>query len=412
MTQTSQNTDVGKNIGTQDGFSIRAIALIIAVSVMSFGGLATLLAWGPELRDKDIAGAHVYSSSALGYAGLIKMLERQGTPVQVSRTDFKQLNPSGLTIMVPDRYSVKFGEYVPISSPALIILPKWNGLGDRLKPKWQKTTFLAADTAAQSVLKEFDKDATVKRGPPPAWVTTPGGALFKASFDKSLQVMKSKSLEPMLTTSNGILLAKVPDFSVYILTDPDLANNFGISDPENARLMLSIIATIRGDQNRPVVFDATLNGFERSTNLLRIILDIPFLGATLTILAGFLLLGWSACVRFGAPERDDAVFTLGKQALADNTAALLTMTNREAHMAPGYLALSRKAARKALGAPPHLTEAQINDLLERLSKDDGNEPRWKDISASMSTTANSREDLILNAQRLYRWREEKTHGHK
>jgi len=392
-------------------FNPRTIAIVIAMSVMSFGGLLTLLAWGPELQSKDRAGAHAYSSSALGYAGLVKLLEFQGRTVNISRTPRMLNERGGLKILAPGVTASKLEDQLPLSGPMLVILPKWHGQRDRLKPEWQSDLFLSGVNKADRILSYFDETAEVKHLDPPNAMTV-RSKTFSTVFEEKIQLIKSKELEIIIGAPGGALLARDIDSDIYFLSDPDLANNFGLASSENARLMLTILKTIDTDPTAPIVFDATLNGFERSTNLLRIMLDIPFLGATLTFLAGILLLGWAACIRFGAPEREEPAFALGKQALADNTAGLFTMTHREARMAPGYLTLSRKAVAKALGAPASLSEAELSALLDRLGPDKDSGQSWSQMADGLRAPSKTRDDLLNKAQRLYRWRKEKTHGHK
>lgn len=396
--------------GGTSGFNPRTIGIIIAMSVMSFGALATLLAWGPELQSKDRAGAHAYSSSALGYAGFVKLLEYQGNSVTVSRTRRGLEDHQGLAILAPGITGGRLEEYLPLSGPTLIILPKWNGQADRLKPQWHEKTALQSTQDAQAILENFDEDAQIKHSEPRPKIIF-GTRPFQAQFDETLQVIKSKSLETIIAAPGGALLAKDPYSNVYILSDPDLANNFGLAHSENARLILSILRDIEQEDSTSILFDATLNGLEQSTNLLRIVLDVPFLGATLTLLFGFFLLGWSACVRFGSPALEERAFALGKQALADSTAGLIAMTHREQQMAPGYLALTRKSIAKSLSAPSDLSEDKLNALLERLGPEAASGQTWTQISGDFQVAAKTREDLLNKAQRLYRWRKEKTHGH-
>lgn len=389
-------------------FNPRTVMTVIAISLMSFGALLALLAWGPELQNKNRAGAHAFSSSALGYAGLVKLLQYQEKTVTISRLERGINDHSGLVILAPGYTSTKLADQLPLYGPMLIILPKWNGSPDPRKPQWQEKTSLGGGTAASRILEYFDENAEARLVSSPSYLSV-GRTSFSPVFDDKLQIIKSKELEIVIQSPGGALLAKMPDESVYFLSDPDLANNFGLASPENARLMMSILNTIDPGEET-IVFDATLNGFERSTNLLRIVLDIPFLGATLTILSGFLLLGWAAFVRFGVPEKDLPAFALGKQALADNTAGLITMTHREARMAPGYLALSRKALIKSLGLPPGTSEQEVDKILERLWPASDDQKSWSQVADGLRSPTRSREDLLNKARQLYRWRKEKTNG--
>lgn len=391
-------------------FTLRTTMLIIMIAIMSFGALLTLLAWGPDIRSKDRAGAHAWSSSAIGYGGLVGLLELRGTEVSLSRTRQRIDQYNGLLVLTPGSAATGLEDHLPLQGPALVILPKWAGAPDPLRPKWQNDTSLRSTNTAETLVHLFDEDADITQIIPPNVVRTPYGQ-FQPDVAEKMQLIKSDLLETVIAAPTGTLLAKLAGEDIYILADPDLANTFGLANADNARLMLSILDNISTDRDAPIIFDTTLNGFGRSTSLLRIMLDIPFLGATLIMLCGFGLLGWRAGVRFGAPAREAIAIALGKQALADNTAALFTVTQRETRMAPGYLALTRKVTARALGAPAGLSEAELAALFDRLGPDGSGEERWTAMANGLKTPSGSRDELLDKAQRLYRWRKEKTHGY-
>ncbi len=401
----------GSEAARNHAFHPKMVAAVIAIALMAFGALVTLLAWGPEIQSKDRAGTHAYSSSALGYGGLVELLKLSGRSVSISRTRHAFTAHEELLILAPGETAAWLEDIVPIAGPALIILPKWTGAADINKPSWQRDSQLGRVGRAETILAYFDETASIDHVTPPDAIDLTYGRL-SPKFDEKLQLIKSDVLVPVVSVSEGVILAKMPDTDVYFLADPDLANTFGLAVADNARLILSILQTISNGPDQAILFDVSLNGLEQTTSLLRIILDIPFLGATLTILAAMLLLGWAACVRFGAPLREQAAFALGKQALTDNTAGLFAMTKRETQMAPGYLALSRKVMTKALGAPAHLSEAELTALLDRLGPSEKDALTWTQMAAGLREPTATREDLLRKAQQLYRWRQEKMHGHR
>ena len=256
----------------------------------------------------------------------------------------------------------------------------------------------------------IDNEAEVDRISSPAAINSPYGR-FRPHFEDKMQVLQSDYLEPVISAPTGQLLSKTPGWEIYVLSDPDLANTFNLDVTDNAKLMVNILNDIRVTEDTPIVFDATLHGFSRSNSMLRILLDVPFLGATLTLLVAAGLLLWSAFTRFGAPARTKQVFALGKEALADNTAGLISMTGREVKMAPGYLALSRKALLRELDVTRNLSDAETNALLDRLSADDEAGPSWAQLRDDLNKPASSRDDLLQKARRLYRWRKERPNGH-
>jgi hypothetical protein len=400
---------------TFNPFSPRTILLGIIISLMSFGAVMTLLAWAPELSDRERADATAYSIAATGYNGLVQLLEKTDTPVSISRSERNLSSWTHFLILTPSagnmpRAKALFGDY-EIGQPVLIILPKWSARTNNRNTRLQASLTLSSTTNIARLLDEIDETASINRLVAPASVSSPYGR-FRPHFEEKMQIIESDYLVPVIPGPKGMLLAQVPDQQIFILADPDLANTFNLDQPENARLMLSIVNDLRGSQSLPVVFDATMNGFSRSTSLLKILLDVPFLGATLVLLMAAILLLWSAFTRFGAPARETQIFALGKEALADNTAGLISMTGRERKLAPDYLALSRKAALKSLGITRNLSDAEINALLERADRDDDTKEHWAQLRDALGKPATSREDLLQKARRIYRWRKEKFNGHK
>ena len=408
----SQRLETGTQ--TVNPFSPRTILIGIIVSLMSFGAVLTLMAWAPELSDRERAGSTPYSRAATGYSGLITLLENYGVPVSISRLERSFDTHDRLLVLTPlpgDMPSAKARfEDGDIAEPVLIILPKWSAVTDRLNTRWQSELSLLSDTRIERVLEHLDDEAEIERITSPAAVNSPYGR-FRPHFEDKMQVLQSDYLEPVIAAPTGQLLSKVPDWEIYILSDPDLANTFNLDTPDNAKLMVSILNELRETDNTPVIFDATLHGFSRSASMLRILLDVPFLGATLILLVAAGLLLWSAFTRFGAPAKTEQVFALGKAALADNTAGLISMTGREVKMAPDYLALSRKALLRELGITRNLSEAETNALLDRLSADEETGPRWSELRDDLNKPASGRDDLIQKARRLYRWRKERPNGH-
>jgi hypothetical protein len=383
--------------------------LIVLVAVLSLGAVLTLMAWSPDLSARDRAGPTPYSRSSTGYAGLTNMLEARGQPVAISRRETPISNGGGRLLILTLPFSGPSITSEDIGGPALIVLPKWTYRTNPARRSWEIDANLEAEERVEAVAARFDETVSVKRADNPGRLDTPFGPI-NPDFEDQMQLMRSQMLQPVIASGEGILFGQIPDRDIYILADPDLLNNFGLSRTENARAGLDIVDFAAGGRNQPVVFDATLHGFEQSRNLLKILLDIPYLGATLIALAAMVLTGWAATIRFGAPEREVRAIAAGKRALADNTAGLITMAKRDRRMAPGYLALSRRALARELGLPKTLTEAETNALLDRMGEQSGLESRYRDLQAGLSQPARSREDLKHKARALWRWRKEMTHG--
>jgi hypothetical protein len=387
--------------------SARVAAILIAVAAISFGAVLVMAGWAPEMRDRNQAGDHPYSTSAIGYNGLVRLLESADYPVEVSRLDSDLESRSwGLMIITLPAYgSLYVLDDKNLQPTTLAVLPKWLGRTDPMNATRQADTRFIDARDLNDTLRAVYPQAEILRVPVPGRIETPFGETTIRP-DVRLQLIKDPSLETIIGTEGGALLAYDGTRGVYLLSDPDLLNTFGLARRENARFAVQLIDFLRYDADEPILLDATLHGFERSENLLKMLFSVPYIGATLVALAAALLLGWAATIRFGPPLSEARAIALGKQALADNSAGLVTMARREAKMAPGFLALVRRRLAREIGAPKTLTEAQVSDMFDRLGPDPETGRVFSQMEAELKEPATGREDLLAKARALYRWRKE------
>ncbi len=386
-------------------FSARMVAILITIALFSFGAIMVLAGWAPELRDRNVAGSHPFSTSALGYNGFVQLLEAQDYPVSISRLERTLTEDDWglLVVTLPGWGASRAVEDLDTKRTTLLVLPKWVGMTDPTNRARQRDTRFIDASSVNDVLDTLGLEAEIGRIDIPDTIQTGAGRLALRP-DVKMQVIRGDDLEAIVETRDGILLARDPATGMFILADPDMINTFGLSRIENARFAMQMIDLIRFDRDQPIVFDATLHGFIRSENLLQMVFDIPFIGATLTALAAALLLGWAALMRFGPPVREHRVIAFGKQALTDNSAGLVTMARRETRMAPGYLHLIRRRVARDIGAPRTMTETQLTALLDRLGPEEGSGKRFTDMASGLQEPAANRDDLMNKARELFRWR--------
>ena len=384
--------------------SARVAAILIAIAVVAFGGILVLAGWAPEINQRSRAGEHPYSTSALGYNGFVRLLEAQGYPVRISRLerDLESRQGGLMIITVPAGQRLPDLDALSLQYPTLLVLPKWQGRIDPLDQTRQADTRFLDAGALNDRLSPYYPNAEILRIPEPKPIVTPFGKA-RVEPDIRLQLIRSNALEPIAGDKTGMLLGYDPDRQIYILSDPDLINTFGLARLDNAVFATRMVSYLRGDSVEPILFDATLHGFQRSENLLKMLFSVPFIGATLVALASALLLGWGAAIRFGPPAREGRAIALGKQALADNSAGLVTMARRESRMAGGYAALIRRRLAAALGLPRGLSESQLSEMFDRMGPASGSEQVFTDMETGLRDHTTSREDLVERARRLHRW---------
>ena len=311
-------------------FSVRTMIWVVLVGVFAFAAMVVLTAYAPDLRSGSDAGAHALSRSAVGFGGIVELLQDLHEPVVVSRGSPPPVKTGeGLLIMTPNPTTgAKEIEGLHFEGVRLVVLPKWAAGPDPLNPDWAVKIGPLPDGLAAGPLGAGHGKIAIQRragvtGPVlkaaegfgfPAGETIPLGRIDQ------LQTLSGPGWDPVLTDEQGhAVLAIAKQGGIAVISDPDILDTHGMADLATARAGVEIVDRLR--TGGPVVFDVTLNGFGRGRSLLKLALAPPLLGATLCLVAAALMMGLHAAVRFGPSERPPPVLALGKRALADNSAA-------------------------------------------------------------------------------------------
>ena len=392
-----------------------SLVLVSAFSLLSF---LVLSAYAPGLRSTSDGGAHALSTSAIGFAGIIRLLGDDGVPVVVDR-GFLSKEREGGSLMVLTPAAFGDSEQVAAIDPAgprLVVLPKWNVARDPFARAWvRKVDTLNDDLVVNSALKSLSATTKLSRaeGTAPVALRISKGARFRipsrvAAVD-SLQTISGKDWLPLIVDGHGkSVLVQLRGTRTYVLADPDLMNTHGLYDLATARAAVGILQGLRANDSA-LRFDVTLNGFGTSPSLLRQAFEPPFLGATLCAIIAAALMAFHAVARFGAPLRAASAFASGKRALVDNSAQLIKMLGREPRMTLRYAYTTRNMAARAVGAPKDLSGSELNALLDRLTRAGGPTPALQEL-CDEAAGAQSRSDMMDIAAKLYRWRRGLTHG--
>jgi hypothetical protein len=392
---------------------------VVALAMVAVGALSLLFylvfsAYAPDYAGEGDTRTNAVSRSAVGFAGLAAFLRLQGVPVLISRgLDEGEFEKASLVILTPGPDN-RAAEVLAVTEfePKLIILPKWLAAPDPLRLGWVRNVgLLPADRIAERLLAFNSTSPTISQ----AIGVIPVG--LRMGFDgteatpgsiESLQTMSGRDWIGYVTDQQGrSVVARLEGTETYVLSDPDLMNTHGLKDLAAARVAAAIIQAIRvGDG--PVIFDLTLSGYRRSPNPLRLAFEPPLLGATLCSLLAALLMGVHAAVRFGAPLEGGRSLALGKQALADNSAALIAMAGREHRIAPRYAAAIRRRVARIVGVPADTRDEVLNELLDRLRRRNDSAQPLADLLAE-AKNAEDAGDALRVARKLYRWRRDMIH---
>lgn len=414
---------------------------LVLVAVFALSAMGVLSAYAPDLRSGDNGQAHALSKSAVGYAGLVRLLEATGRTPTLARGPGAATEDSLIIVTPLHGVSDEAIEMVASQSPSVLyVLPKWNTTPDQRRPGWVREAGRMPPMFAATVLPEGLRPvAKREEGAPPGVARPQDRATEAVTADSRLMIREVEGQSrPILTTGDRRVLgrAETPieglrvmsgegwrpvvvdqygrglvvmheQTGAYVLAEPDLLNTQGMADIGRARGALAMLNHLAGDA--PVVFDLTAAGFSRPRSLLRLMLEPPLLGFTLCLFAAFLLVGWGALVRFGPHRRAERAVPPGKRALADNTAALISLAGKEHRLAGPYSRVVRVAALKAVAAPPGGDEARQTAQLDRLAEAGGSTERWSALN-ERALAARTPKDLMALVRALNDWKTSMTKG--
>ena len=397
----------------------RLAMLLVVISAVSLLGLTLLFAYAPDLRGDSSNGGDTVSRSAIGFAGLKELLNLSGVATELDRGALSRpdTRPS-LVILTPEAGTAAgdIGEYEFIA-PTLIIPPKWLVTPRIPREDWVSKFGAIPAPQVATMLQKIAPGVTLAMRPGSAKnvevmlgpVAPSGLSAFTLPHVEELRsIGGARSL--LIARNYGPVLVMVRHGGqpVYILSDPDLMNDHGLSDRITARAALTIIAQLRRGTG-PVRFDVTLNGLGHDPSLLRAIFEAPLLGATICSLLAALLIGWHAASRFGAPLAPGRAFARGKKMLAANTADLLRMMGREGAMAARYVLSARDMALARLGAR-RASAPEQEELLAIIERGTGPGVTYTEL-ARQASSARTGADLLHIAAKAYAWRKGITRGH-
>lgn len=396
-------------------FSPLVLAGMIGGGLACFAAFAILLAFstGPNQAD---GGAHALSRSAIGFAGIVQLLQNTGSQVLVSRAPALGGSPgAGLLVLTPAPT-----EHSPSTMPhlaahaVLIVLPKWQANSAPHYPGWVARDEPLSASQVLSVLPAdwvkptLHRQATAEH--PDLQAGFPLGTVPSIAHVRRLQTLAAApGWTAVLRDPDGGIVLGQHEHGPYVLADPDLLNDLALADLIGATGAVTLLTTLADGQ--PIAFDVSLNGFGRSRDLLRLIFEPPLLGATLCAVAAAALIGLLSIHRFGPVRVPDRTIAAGKRALADNSAGLIALARRELNMARPYAELTRSLAARATATPRRLSTAEIDAYLDRAAAMRGLPDRFTALLAD-ADAVRDHAGLVRLASRLHRWRMGLVYGHR
>ena len=389
----------------EGGFRRGTILLITLVGIAAFVGMLVLSAYAPELRSGKNGGAHALSNAATGYSGLVRLAEATGRNPQILRHDHLH-ESEDLVVLTPESGATDLSEVLGTRAtrPTLLVLTKWNAGRDPKKPAWVRVRGLRHKSDPERTLAPATELRITRRKTAGEMLRTVPAHAAGVQFPAPpvLQTVSGETLQPIVTDASGrIVIGRVGDAPLYVLSDPDLLNNHGIADPRRAAAALALLDFLNSTEAEGIFFDVTLNGLGSAKSPLKLMFDPPFLAVTLAIAAALLLAGLQALARFGVPLRPQRAIAFGKAALVDNSAALVRKARREARLGGRYADLMRERVAAAIGLSPAMPADKVAQRLDAL-------PTNGNFSTLAEDAANARtpESVLAAAKALNQWQRE------
>lgn len=387
-------------------FRARTVLLLIAAGVMLMLGFLLVSGYG-GLIDRQRGNAPSPTSRfATGFRALNDLIEQSGGTIQLSG-DADARPARGLLIITPNlqtkpaEIQAALQNAADETAPVLIILPKWATAPKRLQPNREER--LSAISAPTLTRMLAPVTAVTVRHHRKARLTYPTSLdLRPFRVSETVQSLHGDKIYSLIAAPDGsAVLGEVPGKHIYILADPDLLNNYGLAQRQNAQAAIALLAALDPDNPGTIVFDTMLPYGAGGRNLVQLMFEPPFLGVTLALFAAALLAGIATWARFGPPRREPRALDFGKRALIENIVGLARRAGRTHEGGGAYADAIRDWAARRLALPRALQGETLDAHLDAL-------PTQTPYAASAERlrAAKTEAELLHAAQKLDDWRKE------
>lgn len=391
-----------------------AAAWTAAVIVLVIGTIAFAVFGSSTVQT---VGASAFSRSAIGYAGIADVMHRLGARVVKSRKDsLGKLDPAGVLVLAEPSPGVATQQMSMLMNAhtVLLILPKWTGAESPGHRGWIARAVQVPVSTARSATQYANIDV-VRVPHVTAWSHNEVGGAPRI-VEGDVQLIKSSRLRPVVGSDSGMLVGEMRNGRrrVWILADPDVMQNHGLADPDNAAFSVALIDALRGTDGN-VVFDEVVHGFEQTAGSpLRLLFEFPFVLATVQGAVAVGLLLWATMRRFGAPLSPPVELKSGKRSLIEATANLLDVARHRPIIIQRYVHAIVQDVARQLHAPAGLSDAELLAWL-------GHSARARDAQIDCGAVVSQVDALVAGgrgagvplatlARDIFRWKREVTDG--
>jgi hypothetical protein len=393
-------------------FSRAALVSLMALIVL-VAGLASL----GVLRDpNEPVGPGVYSRSAIGHAGLLKLLHLRGIRAEASEGASRdKVRHGGVLVLAEPPPLLDATELrLLLSAPrVLVVLPKWAGAADSDIPGWisaaSRLPMLVPNGVLQDVFAHGNRSYNVTNVEGPhEWTHNALGAA--PVFKSAVQLYQGTVLDSVVDGPSGTLVGQHVrgGTTLYVLTDPDVISNHGLA-AGNAAFALALIDRARA--GGPVIFDETIHGFRTVPRAkLLSIFSRPFAAVTFSALMAAGLLAWADGKRFGAPLPRPGGVPAGQLVLIGTIAGLLDRGGHQASVLARYVRGTVADVGAGLQRSRAVGAARIAEAESRRGASIRSADLLREAASVETARRPGQEILSALALRAYAWKQEMVHG--
>ncbi|MDR2386019.1 MAG: hypothetical protein LBE80_00355 [Deltaproteobacteria bacterium] len=446
------------------------VVFVVVGAALLLGLFFLLFALVPQMKAKKNpyggqAAESALSISAVGFAGLYELLSQAGGP-KVNRPAFEDLDKArdGLMVALAEDVYI-LGTFLGLKAKAqkaqalrpgqkyvaLVFSSKWAFKDHPSQEGWVaeqslKSSQTLSDDAnyvlsghfegpeereeneknEQKEQKEQKVEAIKTQFIRLAW---PQEADFSSKWhlpapsgQNQIQLLKladKSDLESLVSTPKGDLLVRrqTDQLIVYLISDPDVANNLGLGQKNNAEFILKVIKNIyqqEGLSGDLSFIKMDMADFLKSSNpnpFFGPLLEYPFnIISILTVLTALLFFG-ALGKRFGGIGQVTLEMGFGKSKLIDNSAKLMARPNLLPYALEAYQKMTLSWAEKTFHLPRQ-SNIDSRRWLDKVAAAKGLKTSLSSIMAMGQRARNQKsdDDMMACALKLYKFRKELESG--
>jgi hypothetical protein len=384
------------------------IILMVIGGVSLLAGFAGVIFWG-NLPTVSSSYSDSYSVSALGHRAFVDLLEEAGYRVlrSRSRSDQKAGEDAVLVLIEPRATREEIESMLGSVTRALVVLPKWTGIEDREHPGWIVDAELVAKSDVDVVIQGLGIQGGVVRESPRRW----DFSRFKRPpvVASPPQTLRSINVDDFISADGAVMLGSLQSQPLHwVLTDPDIVANHGVSD--NAELILAMFARLAPD-GQVIIVDETLHGHEVPLNIWGELGRFPLVLVLISAALMFGFWAWSGMRRFGSPTRSEYQLADGMNVLIENTAQLLMVGGHSGSVLRRYFEHVLADVAHFYRLSPELSRKERSARLKHMSSSRIDlEELQQEISVAGTRTDQYETRVLHTARRIRQWREETMNG--